>query len=362
MRILIILITFCLSAFCENLESNSSSQERFEVQKTKSWGEHLLKGKKPPLNEYAAFYFGTDSPDKVYMQSVKDVAVNYAYDEFKGIDSSKFAAFWAGDFEFEKDTLKRLVFDNSDKDLRIFIDGNIIFDSTENMSKKDLTYNFTKGNHTIEIEMMNHWHTVDFYFALRDIVEYFSQNDIAEKINKKWKNFEIFSVSVYESSGFDRKIVLNLDQKYKKPVLLLLSSYNSADFQILNPYDNKLAFVVFNKDSRVSYDKKDGEIFYLDDERLPFSYKAEDCYCIPRIGLHCSENSDIININEKIKKIYGVGLSGISHKYSAASFKIPEKIYNQDLIDEVMDARQKMEKLKIDCQKEQSSNFNDVFK
>lgn len=203
------------------------------------WSEQLGIQGIPRNDGFKAVYFHQDQPQKIlHLEHVPEIAINYPYEQFHGLDSQKFMALWIGKKTFSKETPMSLQFDFRWGQLRIWVDGEIVFNKRhgENgIPQHDaVEYVFSPGEHTIEVEYINHWHTTQF--ALNFIPE---QPVLDAKTIRKLiedRGYSVVRATVDESSRIDSVLPVSLP-RLTRPTVLILQS-NDKVFWEIAPAEN----------------------------------------------------------------------------------------------------------------------------
>ena len=343
MKILrMLLLAFCVFLACANAN---------DAQK---WASEITTGKQIPTGKFLAFYLNKDdSKNVVFSETVENINLNFAYDEFHKIPSEKFIAYWVGNFDFKQDVQQMILTDFSWANLRISVDGEQIFDS-ENGGSKALMHKFNKGRHKIEVWFVNNWHTTSLLVDFKDEPKFYKQSEVVAKL--KGQKFDIWLAVVYESGTQDNKIRVTLD-KSQKPLVVMLSSYRAVRWEMSNPHGNKiLAVLVFNPKS--SIDLKEN-VYFMDD----YGYDEDTeikCYCSNGgAHFHC-EGGDISSKNERVKKEFGQDLGGFSGSYSPTAINLPSILIDESVLAKDAEAKKRIEAEREKCRK--SGKINDAFK
>lgn len=343
MKILrMLLLAFCVFLACANAN---------DAQK---WASEITTGKQIPTGKFLAFYLNKDdSKNVVFSETVENINLNFAYDEFHKIPSEKFIAYWVGNFDFKQDVQQMILTDFSWANLRISVDGEQIFDS-ENAGSKALMHKFNKGRHKIEVWFVNNWHTTSLLVDFKDEPKFYKQSEVVAKL--KGQKFDIWLAVVYESGTQDNKIRVTLD-KSQKPLVVMLSSYRAVRWEMSNPHGNKiLAVLVFNPKS--SIDLKEN-VYFMDD----YGYDEDTeikCYCSNGgAHFHC-EGGDISSKNERVKKEFGQDLGGFSGSYSPTAINLPSILIDESVLAKDAEAKKRIEAEREKCRK--SGKINDAFK
>lgn len=251
-----------------------------------SWFDQFSQGTAVPTNSFNAYYIDTKKPNEIIKKDkIEEVAVNYAWDEFMGIESEDFGAYFVGDFVFDVDTLKELSVYNSWAFTRVWIDGKVVYDNGNNIFFTE-PYFFKKGKHRIEVEYINDWHTTEMQFAIRDLEKTLTNEEVNEfvktRVDKKTK---VYVISEYDSNNIDLSNKIEFKNR-DEDVFLILYSYSPIIWKIDDLKNNKIKGVIcinYNKGSDVrikgikteNYKYYNGylDLEYLSDEVTQISRK-----------------------------------------------------------------------------------------
>ena len=318
------------------------------------WASEITAGKQIPTGKFLAFYLSKDDPKNVvFSETVENINLNFAYDEFHKIPSQNFIAYWVGNFDFKQDAQQMILADFSWANLRIAVDGEQIFDS-ENAGSKALVHKFNKGRHKIEVWFVNNWHTTSLLVDFKDEPKFHKQSEVVAKL--KGQKFDIWLAAVYESGAQDNKIRVTLE-KARKPLVVMLSSYRAVRWEVSNPHGNKiLAALVFNPRSSINLKEN---VYFMDD----YGYDEDTeikCYCVNGgADFHC-EGGDINSKNDRVRKDFGQNLGGFSGSYGAITLNLPSILIDESVLAKDAEAKKRIEAEREKCQK--SGKINDTFK
>lgn len=202
------------------------------------WGESLVKHT-IPTNHFRVYYLNTNDTTKaIATEEVKKASVQYIYNDFKGIPSEDFGAFYIGEFYFEAGNYDFNIA-KSWSDVRVYIDGKLVY---LNDGFK-VTKAMTKGKHTIEIEYLNNWHTTNFAFSFNPSKSDKNELPVSALVQDYWGTADFVDINIYEPDSFKNEIQLTLDN-YDKPIVLFLRSYNTVNWVINNPHQVKIDKVI----------------------------------------------------------------------------------------------------------------------
>lgn len=281
-------------------------------------------------NKFTAIYLDQSGLDNKYINKeiLDKPAISYAWNDFKNIKSENFAVYYYGDLEFDKQAVKEINISQSWSKTKIYIDEFLVFDSENNSNK--FLYEFTPGKHTIEIEYENNWHTVEFAVNIIDPIVPTSLDTAAGFINADLESYNLYYVGLYESS--DRLLVTKLNViQSEKPIVLLLSSYSSIEWQLIGDGVSKVKYILinsYNPGSLVSTNNQDIKIFHVNEIVDEYSI-LPNCRNDPRGSVYC-ENKGLVDFNSTIKRIFGKNIDGVSGKYEANSLSVPENYTTAD--------------------------------
>jgi len=348
-----------------HIDDKAYQKKKHQTSKHKAvqtWGQILNKEHKIPIGKFKAFYINTNNPKKVIASELVDKAtINYVWDKFHGIKSQDFGAYWVGEFVFDKDEDRIISVSLSWAKVRIIIDGKVVY---EGGNSKEMEYHFSKGQHLVEIEFVNNWHTTNFKCLIEPKVKKYTTQQIRDILKQTTsKKSEILYASVYGSKSKDQKITLSL-KHIDKPIVLLLNSYDSVLWDIDNSANNKIEAIVLSSGrfgSEVSGDISHTPI-YRKQGTIGSHSMQKKCICINGGALfNCSGSfgDDVIHSIEDSfdKKVYG-----FSVKHSSNALSVPETIITPDTIKMFEQNREYVKKAKKDCDQKSNPSFDKIFK
>lgn len=198
-----------------------------------------------PESGFDAYYFKHDGIGKpIAQENVPHIALNYPYKEFHNIDAEQFAALWAGYLDMKEDTAVDMQYDMNWAQLRVWLNGKKVFEHRhgQNGTSQEGSFDLIvpKGKNRLEVEYINHWHTVGFALHPQPKI----LNHLHEQARKLVENlaYETVHAKVYESANRDSSLPITLPES-SKPIVLVLQSHNSVFWQI-QPSSSRLQAVI----------------------------------------------------------------------------------------------------------------------
>ena len=336
------------------------------LRKAKStWGKYLNPKNIIPKGRFQAIYINTNNPKKVVASEVvENVSVNYAYNKFHAIESQHFGGYWVGNFYYPKETKKMIYVSQSRATTRVIIDGYVVYDGE---NRGGVPYTFTKGEHKIEVEYLNHWHTTRVSVKIMKKVVKYNRTELQEALEKiVTKDTKFNYVGVHESDNKKNSITLRV-QKSIEPVVLLLRSQRAIRWKISNALGAKIqAIVVYSSspESDVSGDIKGVKIFHTKfsigrGDRSGIPNPSKKCICIAG---HYSCSSAEGFTADVVPQMFSRKVSGFSGKYRTNILSVPEIEMTSRVKREIKDYQDKVSKMRKRCETNENLKPDELFK
>ncbi|CAM3680692.1 lysozyme inhibitor LprI family protein [Parendozoicomonas haliclonae] len=326
--------------------------------KLKTWGDRLNPGGEAPLDSFKAFYFESTKPDRPAQEAeVGKIALNFPYDKGFGIPSETFAAYWVGRVAFDRDTAQTLELSLSWAKVRLIINKAVVY---EGGSDQSIPFTFTAGEHLIEIEYINNWHTTEFSFTRQALVQKHDIKDIGRVLKGlNAGDASILYAALYESKSADLTTTVSVIN-HQKPVVLLLSSYGPVSWHIVNPGKADIRAVIFGshaKGSTVTGDL-DGDVPLLALKTRVGNYRiVPSCSCMNG-RFHCEGRSGLDDL-AGIERDTGLTVfGGTFGTYSASFLTLPTMLFDTETRQELQRRLDTVEAQRKACTK---PGFDDVF-
>lgn len=324
---------------------------------TSSWGKTLNPSGEVPSSGFKAIYFDRDAPRTiVFQETVDSIAIKYAWRDFHNIDSPKFAAYWAGRLTFSAPTTRQISVSQGWAKSRIFIDGKIVFDKAN--TEGSFTYDFTPGDHIIEVNYINNWHTTEYKVTIQDDVRTWTKDDVAAYFRTNGKEpAQVYYAGIYESDTKDSSVKLSLPRS-DKPIILWLSSYEAIDWRVA-AQDGVKAIVLssYAPGSRVS-GVDAGQLIHLKRWEGIYSPMAK-CDCAAAGIFHCEDRTDLNDIADELRTVTGSELTGYALKYSAETLSM--RPYDQAIRQQVAARKVANADMQKQCVRKANPDFDELM-
>lgn len=327
-----------------------------------TWGDKLNPNKTVPEHGFKAFYFDSRYPSKVlHKETVKEARISYSWSDFHDIDSRNFGAYWVGTINLSQPEKYAFHVNQGRSKSRVIINGSVVHEAT-NKGVKNRFILLDKGKHFVEIEFMNNWHTTDFSVSLERNKPIFTSEETKNILSKTVSGqYEFHYASLYKSAEPDKTTILNIE-KSTKQVVLVLSSYQPINWYISNPFNTKIGAIIYG-----SYDggsKLSGETSSIGQIQLKGKIglydREQNCRCQSGY-FHCEHNDNLTTTIKKVESFGTGSLTGYTIAQSASYLKVPQNPVDNPLLLELQAYTAKLDRLKKECKKRNSPNFDKLF-
>lgn len=327
-----------------------------------TWGATLNPKNDVPLGSFKAFYINQANPKAVVASEVvKDVAINYSWNDFHGIKSEQFGAYWVGRMKLNQSELRLINVSLSWSKARIMIDGYVVYENGRNTS---IAYQFSAGEHLIEVEYLNNWHTTEFKVTFGRQAVRLSREQVAGELQRHGiANAEVHYVGLYESAAKDLSVNVNVG-KLDRDVLLVLSSYSAIKWIIKNPLSTRIKAIVyasFTPGSEVAgVDERHTLVLPL--REMIGNYRVEPrCDCAAG-NYHCEGSATLLSIRAEIEKMTGNHMVGFGGKYGAESMPVPDNAITAESLEKSARLEEVEANKRNQCAKKADPDFENLMK
>jgi hypothetical protein len=354
--LLIVLIAVALVPLSAQVSQSGATYTQAPDRIRSSWGRRLNPTGLIPDRGFRAIYFNRDNPgDVVFQEDVDSIAIKYAWSEFHQIESQKFAAYWVGRLSFESETTRQFSVSQSWARSRIIIDGEIVFD--ENSRGETFTHVFTPGEHVIEVEYINNWHTVEFKVTIGDVIHPLSEPELTAYLEaRNPRPANLYYVGLYESGRRDTSVDVTLPPG-RAPAILWLTSYEAIDWNISSlPPGSTVIISSYSPGSRARGPGV-GRVVHV---ARTWSIHSETrrCSCSPG-GYHCEDNQDLEDVAQRLRAVTGLRLSGYAMAYSAPAVIVQR--YGGGVARHILEQREAMEAARRQCTRNNNPDFDTMM-
>ena len=203
--------------------------------------------------------------------------------------------------------------------MRVLLDRHIIAESREpNRTELPPALELDAGEHLLEVEYSNHWHTAQFQLALEPDVPAYGSEDLAAAIAALHlpPTTVTHVVALYQSAEADRRVRVQAPTG-DTPYILVLNSYDPVNWELQGR-----APVLVVHDDRGSLRGMGGAPQLVWRSRFSHNAASEDLPGPPECTCHIRERSlkcegDVTpGLVGKIKQLTGYPLAGFSGAYS----------------------------------------------
>ena len=321
-----------------------------------SWGKKLNPTSAIPSKGFRAFYFDRRNPSKVvFQEDVNGIAIKYAWADFHAIESPNFAAYWVGKLNFQSAATRQFSVSQSWAKSRIFIDGAIVFD--ESSRKNTFRHHFTPGDHVVEVEYINNWHTVEYKVTIGDVIEKLDEETLASRLQSQDGKFGgVYYVGLYESARKDTSVDVTVPET-DSPVILWLSSYEAIEWNVDSLKPGSVVVVSSHAPGSQVSGSHVGQVFHSQ-SFLGRTGLSKRCSCTAG-HFRCEERTDMNDLAEKLLSTIGVPLTGYAAEYSAAAVTIQP--YDRALALRISQQRAKEEAAEKLCVKKANPDFDTMM-
>ena len=213
---------------------------------TTTWNETYRLNHSIPYRGYQVFYMHADNPSKVIEKGhVATVAKKYSWSDFRDIPSEKFMAYWAGSLVVPESGVYQVLVSKSHSRARVLIDKHIVIDHNKGSDEMQRVY-IPAGNHIVEVEYQNGWHTTDVAMSISPMAtvqQPQNPSQFLSTIQQRYPDVVALYAGAYEADS--QAIVLDIPA-ISKPVVLYLGSYEAINWQINNTRNTNIVGVVYS--------------------------------------------------------------------------------------------------------------------
>lgn len=277
-----------------------------------------------PTEGFTAYYFSSDNPEKiVFKENVDTIAINYSWDDFHNIHANEFGAYWVGNINVPETTFKQLNITDGRLQARVLLDGRVVYDSKRRQPPPVLT--LRTGQHVLEVELLNGWHTTEFFADLSDLVMPLTMDEVRDYFAENRHalgEFDVFYAAAYESGQQNLSLPLNILEN-DRPIVLVLSSYSAIKWVINNPYHVPIKAIVY-----ASHEKGSSIVNAAPTTQLLPAEKRIGDYKL-KAQCHCQDNGQLAcrsSISDDIQRLTGQALRGFAGEYDPQALTIPARI------------------------------------
>lgn len=271
--------------------------------------------------KFKAIYFDSES-QKVSKTLVQDdISINRLRAD------KSFGAYFVGEIEIKEQNLYEFFISQSWADSRVILDGKEIMRS---WGKTTIPISLNPGKYMLEVEFLNNWHVIDFAVGYSQTETMYTKAEAVKALGDivAIENLEVWYTGVYESNNPWHIIPVVLKPS-SNPVVLILGSYSTVDWEISNPSNVDIKAIVYSGFEpwiTVGWELQDN---------LPILRLGTPVYThkiIPTCRAtwsiyHCEGwENDFTNLQKLSLDLFQKKLTGFSGEYGSSMFSIPEVV------------------------------------
>lgn len=327
----------------------------------RTWGAVLNPTGAVPPAGFKAIYISTQNPRQIVASEiVPEVAINYAYADFHGIKSEDFGAYWVGRMTFAEAQSRIIEVAQGWSKARVIVDGRVVYEGGENARTP---FTFTEGEHLVEVEYVNNWHTTSFRVAFSDTTEPMGADRIrAELERRKLKDAEVHYVGLYDTNSKDLSVRVNIASS-PRPIVLVLSSYEAVKWVLEEANPGTVRAIVHGSFTPGS------QVTGVDTRRVPIlryqgrigTYDLKPRCACHAAHYHCENSGTLLTTLGEVEKLTGAPLASFNGAYSAVRFFVPGRIVTAELKAEVRAANEQEDSNRQRCRANANPDFERMF-
>ncbi|SUO97664.1 Uncharacterised protein [Suttonella ornithocola] len=343
-----------------------------------AWGATLNPSGNVPEQGFNAYYLNVNHPrEPLYQEVVENISISFVYNPSErmgnnrgmpveiakklNVESEDFVAYWVGDIALTEGDYQ-INYDVSQAQFRAYLNGRLIVDETKSQPS---IIHLPAGKYRLEVEYINHWHTVGFSLNLTPAIQLLD-NDVLYQRLKSFSlpdNTKVYLVGVYEAENFHRTVTVNT-AKLAQPFVLMLSSYHAVHWQIEGQTPSAVVYNNANQSSTIS-----GALPPAD-KRLPVNTMQSgysvvkqkmDCHCVAGKVICESSSGSLGNIVMTMKSRTAWQVGDIVGAYSGAGFILDPDGITQERLATDEKILQAQREYQAKCKAKQKPNFDTLM-
>ncbi|MDD3343461.1 MAG: hypothetical protein PHR87_07800 [Sulfurospirillaceae bacterium] len=287
-----------------------------------------------PNKGYKVSYYDKKS-QKMVLSKYTDYPSIKGSREIATIEAQEFMAKWERDVIVAMDEERYFEVDNGWSEVKIIVDGQVIYNQTKKPADgiQRIKHHFKKGVHRVEIRLINGWHTVDFYAALKRDIKKFTLDEVKKELaGLITDNTKLYYAAIESTRDENNRLTISVKED-KAPVVLFLNLNESMHVEIDNTAKQKIKAIVYyaKKAGTVTLKQpsSDIKIIALNDK---FSYLAG----LPMCGESkktkeetCRYVYGIDFLNKDIQKLTGKNVDGVSVEKLNSQITVPSVVMDE---------------------------------
>lgn len=354
--LLIVLAVAALAPLWSQVPARQAASEHSPGKIRSSWGKRLNPQGAIPASGFRAIYFDRSAPRAaVFEENVDGIAIKYAWSDFHNIKSDNFAAYWIGKLHFAEPTTKQISVSQSWAKSRILIDGEIVFDGES--SDNSFTHQFAPGEHVIEVEYINNWHTVEYKVTIEDVVERLSGSEVAAHLRAQSSSAKtLYYVGLYESDRKDTSVDVAVPAT-GRPAILWLASYEAIDWDVSALAPGSTVILGSRSPGSTVRGAGAARVLHLKDA-WSIHNESRRCSC-SAASYHCDNEEDLGHAAGKLRDLAGLPLSAYFVRYRASAVTLQP--YDHGVARRIWRQREASDAAQRECAHRANPDFDNIM-
>jgi len=289
----------------------------------KTWWVNLNPSNEMIPGQFKSIYFNTASQKVLQTTSQDTISILRA----GGFNTKDFWAYFVGGIDITSSDIYEFFLSESWSSSRVILDGKEILRT----GKDTVALQLEPKKYKLEVEYLNTWHVGDLAVRYSQKRNIYTMEEAKAKLASiaRIDDLEVWYTWAYESTNPDYRIPVVL-KPTSNPVVLMLGSYSTVDWEISNPSNVDIKAVIY-----AGYEPWIKVSWWLSSsvpviklDTYFYTYKVlPDCREMIWSMYYCEwSEKDFNKILDISTDLLGKKPTGFSGKYGSSLFTIPEMV------------------------------------
>jgi hypothetical protein len=326
-----------------------------------TWGAALNPSGQASVGVFKVFYINTNNPrTAVASDYVTDIAISYDYDQLHKIPSEDFGAYWVGKLRFEKAQDKTVNVSHGVGKSRVIVDGRVIHEGSQAAS---VPYHFDAGDHVLEVEYVNNWHTTQFKLSVADQLLRLNTAQVRGELRRAGaEGAQVHYIGVYSSKRPDLSIVVSAAQ-LRGDAVLVLDSHAPVKWIVEDVRHARIKAAVassFEPGSEVVGLPNVTRILAHAGRVGSYESPQARCRCVAS-HYFCEDAGDLVKTQTEVAELTGGVLASVTGAYEGETFSLPGTPVTADFIESTKASKRRTEDELQRCEKAANPDFEQLM-